>query len=149
MADEVYEWIRDVKAVEREFQAAELASRYLLEQIAAGAITLRQDLRPRDFHRMIANLENTYILRLFAEFESSLRIAWKTLYLRNTQPDTIVLIARIGARSEIPNVVIQYAQSVREYRNQIIHTGHNPAQHMRISNARHHLCHYLSRIRTK
>ncbi len=74
------------------------------------------ELRPADFRRFQLNLEATYLIRLFAEFESALRDAWKSVG-RDTQSRTFDLLDALASRSRVPEDVRREAHRVREYRN--------------------------------
>ena len=67
-----FEWMKRVKAVEREHTASRFATDYLLNAIQQDPTTLDGNLRVRDVNESAERLEGTYTIRLFAEFETSL-----------------------------------------------------------------------------
>jgi hypothetical protein len=69
-----HEWQTRIKAVEREYVAARQATDRFLESTHRDPTLLRGDLRYREIVRASENLEGTYLIRLFAEFETGLRL---------------------------------------------------------------------------
>ena len=67
------------------------------------------------------NLEITYFVRLFAEFEGVLRDYWLDGRKRKTNPPMIDLINSIASYCFVNNDDMQNAHEVREYRNDVIH----------------------------
>src|SRR5688500_1276410 len=67
-----------LKAIEREYLAVRMALDRVSEELHADPSFLRSDLRPRDFTHAAEGLEGTYLVRLFAEFETALRKFWST-----------------------------------------------------------------------
>ncbi len=78
------------------------------------------DLLPQDVRHFRRNLEATYLVRLFAEFESCLRDLWRSLG-RHSHPSTTDLINALASRLKIRGQVLVDAHKVREYRNMIVH----------------------------
>jgi hypothetical protein len=101
--------IQTIGAVDREATWARLA-----EQARVGRGEL---LRCR------ANLETTFLLRLFAEFEAILRDYWRQGLHRRKQPDVSVLIGRVAAYRRVPDKHPDHlgVDEVREYRNDLVH----------------------------
>jgi hypothetical protein len=68
------------------------------------------------------NLEATYIIRVFAEFEAILTnhiaVAHPTLRVPRTAE---ALINRVALRERIPDPLLDTAQGVRAYRNVLVH----------------------------
>lgn len=116
-----FEWLSRMKAVEREYLAALLAVERLAEQIRTDPLLLKGELKPRDLSRAAELLEGTYIIRLFAEFETALRRFWTLV--RSTDPPgrTQDLIQGVAATCRIGNVELDGAHDVRKYRNTLVH----------------------------
>jgi hypothetical protein len=85
---------------------------------------------------------------MFAEFETGVRSYWRTIRPRARTP-VESLLARVGDRCEIPLDVIQDAQTVREYRNQLVHDRDEQVKAVTIADARHRLATYFARLPIK
>jgi hypothetical protein len=99
----------------------------LLEKSALANPTLLPEkpykILPSHLRACLRNLETTYTLRLFSEFEGNLRGYWAVRRPGKAQRRTLteVLISRIGSILVVPGNIVAEVQAVREYRNQIIH----------------------------
>ncbi|GAC1335116.1 MAG: hypothetical protein NVSMB14_02410 [Isosphaeraceae bacterium] len=107
-------WHERIKAVEREF----LAARFAVERLSAAVVrdprVLGSGPTPRDLESAVRNLDGTYLIRLFAEFEIGIRSLWKSIRPR-TRPPVEVLLARIADRFGISARILEAAQRVRLY----------------------------------
>src|SRR5579862_5590183 len=74
-----------------------------------------------ELRRCARNLELTFVLRLFAEFEAILRDYWRRGLNRPTRPDMEPVIESIARRRRMAPIDLANAHEVREYRNDIIH----------------------------
>jgi hypothetical protein len=95
------------------------------------------------------NLESTYVIRLFAEFESTLRNCWKFAKKKKSQPATKQLIDSFASHQSIPDEWCDNAHAVREFRNAIVHEHHEKHEYgvpMALHIARRHLCQFVSRL---
>jgi hypothetical protein len=79
----------------------------------------REQIGESELRRASANIEVTFILRLFGEFEAILREFWATL--RPTAPDMKPLMDAIAARRSMAPTDLAAAHDVRALRNAIIH----------------------------
>ena len=140
-------WQDRIKGVEREFTAASRAAELLLQVIQTDPSILPRGLKVRDVRAMADNLEATYIIRLFAAFETGLRSYWGTH--RTTTPPTRDLIIGIAALRETSDLERDVVQAVREYRNRLVHDAGATVQAFTISAARRALCTYFSRLPLK
>ena len=138
------EWHTRIKAVEREFIAARKAADDFLAALDKGTTTLPPDTKIRDANAMSDNLEGTYLIRLFAAFESGLRSYWVTL--RDSKPPVTDLIDAIAARRAIPDDWRDDAHSVRKYRNQLVHESDSEVEEVGIAVARGALQRFFSRL---
>ena len=98
-------------------------------------------------HRDVVNaskaLEGTYIVRLFAEFETGLRQFWETI--SKTHPKTKDLLDGLAARCKIGDDQRDHAHLVREYRNSLVHEREDEEVDMiPIAEARGYLCTFFS-----
>jgi hypothetical protein len=79
---------------------------------------------------------------LFAEFETGLRVFWKTI--RDTEPSTQDLLNGIAARRGIPHDRNANAHAVREYRNTLVHERDEEVVSISIAEARGVLCRFFA-----
>jgi len=107
-----------VKGVEREYRAVRLATDQLLEIASFDPTQLVQNIDVRDVRNASERLEATYVIRLFAEFETALRTYWEVS--RDTHPPARDLIESIGRVRNTPSDWLAATHAVREYRRDIV-----------------------------
>ncbi len=73
------EWLERIKAVEREFLVAQTAVEDFWTALNSGITELPAKTKARDAQATSDHLEGTYLIRLFAAFESGLRSYYATL----------------------------------------------------------------------
>jgi hypothetical protein len=79
-------------------------------------------LKPSYIRDSLENLEPTYVLRLFAEFEAVVRNYWESVRPgRSRRTRMELLLDRVAARRYMPAGVLSDAHDVREFRNRIVH----------------------------
>ncbi len=111
-----------IKAVHQEYLAATSAADLLvIETTADPSFGLMRGWKQRSGTAFVANLEATYIIRIYAEFEAALREYWSTYLNRITNPKMSQLLKRAIPTQHYPNDVILGADGVREYRNALVH----------------------------
>ena len=137
-----HEWQTRIKAVERDHASMRLATDRLLESAYRDPRVLQGDLRYRDVVHASAELEGTYIIRLFAEFETGLRLFWDAK--RDSNPRTRDLLDGIAAMCGIPDDQRDHAHLVREHRNRLVHEREEEVEALPIAVSRGYLCHYFS-----
>jgi hypothetical protein len=117
------QWRLDqIRAIEREYQVALTVVGELDERFGGDPSALADErLSYRDYQNFRANLESTYLIRLFAEFEAGLREAWEFKYRRPTHPKVFDLIESLAALCQIPQDWRDRTQEVRAYRNMLVH----------------------------
>lgn len=139
------EWIEWMRAVERESDAAAYANELLNERLQADPSSLSaRGLERRDADHVKANRDATYLVRLFAVFESGLREAWAKAERRTTEPRAADLLDAFAARTKMPNDRLTEAHCVREYRNFIVHQAGAAPHPASLAQARRFLCRYFS-----
>ena len=137
-----HEWHSRIKAVEREYVVMRQAANHF-RQAALGDPTILQDsVQPREINLADRNLEGTYVIRLFAEFETGARHYWGTNW--DTDPKTVDLINGLAARCLVPDALRNTVHSVREYRNALVHEREDQLKAVPIAVARGYLCHFFS-----
>jgi hypothetical protein len=100
---------------------------------------------PRDLTRASDMLEGTYLTRMFAEFETGLRLFWDTI--QDTNPRARDLLDGLAARRGVPDEDRDNAHLVREYRNSLVHEREDEdLEPIPIARARSHLCTFFKRL---
>jgi hypothetical protein len=136
-----------MRAVMREYRIARIAARDLQARLRANPSVLSEEqLQVADFHNFRDNLESTYLIRLFAEFEAGLRGAWVRALGQTTSPRMRDLIDSFAARRLIPAPWRIAAHDVRDYRNALIHEGGVDVPPIGLDKTQGHLCRFFSRL---
>ncbi len=138
--------IERIRAVEREYLAALSAVRLLVDRLRADPNWGESEgWRARDGANLRDKIEETYLIRLYAEFEAGLRDAWVNLVRRSHPPMRDLLPAMANWR--IPQDWLDQADEVRVYRNSIVHEGESPeGLGVTLGEARSRLCRFFSRL---
>jgi hypothetical protein len=137
-----HEWQERIKAVGRQYDAVQLATSRLLDAGKRDPTILTGGMTYRDVVDASKALEGTYIIRLFAEFETGLRLFWETV--RDTNPRTRDLLDGLAAMRDIPDGQCDNAHLVREYRNSLVHEREEAVEPIPIAAARGFLCRFFS-----
>ena len=98
MSAEIDVWAGRIKAVEREYYAARFAVDRTLTQVRADNSILINGLELREIVRTAKMLEGTYIMRLFAEFESAIRLYFHRARNRRAPSRTEHLLNGVASR---------------------------------------------------
>lgn len=134
-----------IRAVEGEYRAAAAAMTLLEERLQKDpSFGPDKDWGQSDAMALRTNLEITFLIRLFAEFESGLRDAWLNHYGRTTHPPMKDLLAAMAALRSISPQWHDDADAVRAYRNAILHEGGTSVRPITLKEARHCLCRFFS-----
>jgi len=133
-----YDWINRIKAVEREYLVVRLATARLLEIARADPTVLGSslDLRIRDVVDSSERLEGTYLIRLFAEFETGLRLFWPTAKRTDPPGRTRDLVDGMAATRSVDHDYVKNVHAVREYRNSLVHERDEEVKSVSLSQAR-------------
>lgn len=134
-----------IKAVELEYGSARFAVDNLLKAMKRGTIKLDTHLQPRDIYRTLKNLEWVYIVRIFAEFESILRLFLQSRKLK-TPFSARAMIDRVAARANIGDAVLLNAHRMRVFRNNIVHQSRTSSNDLTIRNITGFACAFVSRL---
>jgi hypothetical protein len=98
-------------------------------EAATAAANFRGEVTLNELRRAKGNLDRTFFLTLFAEFEGILLDYWQDGLGRRTKPKVSVLINRIA--DSCPNPVSDTHRDdvhlVRNYRNSLVHSHAEPA----------------------
>ena len=149
-----------IKRQQRLQRIANVAQEFLAAMTAAQWLQSCQEADPSfgDQHGWEAkagmdfceNMEATYIVRMYAEFEAGLRDYWKTHLNRDSHPPMVQLV-----RYAIPNQMfsqdtIDDADEMREYRNYLVHDTEDEVpegvRRFTMAEARRCLCAYFGRL---
>jgi hypothetical protein len=117
MPPKLYDWLGRIKSVETEHIVIRLATDRLLVESRRDLAILSENLRLRDIADASKRLDGTYVVRLFAEFETALRQFWSAA--RATAPPNRVrdLLDGVASMRRIPYELLADVHLVREYRN--------------------------------
>ncbi len=137
-----HEWQRRIKAVEMEFKVMRQAADRFLEQAKNDPTILHGDVSYGEIVKASRKLEGTYLIRLFAEFETATRQFWKTT--KKTQPKTVDLLISLAAQRLMPAELLDSVQHVRDHRNRLVHEREENAASLPLATARKQLCTFLS-----
>jgi hypothetical protein len=133
-----HQWQSRIKAVEREYVAIRQATDRFLQHAHHDPTILLGDLRHGEIVGASRNLEGTYIMRLFAEFETGARQFWDVAW--GTEIKTFDLLEGLAARRAIPDTDRIHGHLVRDYRNSLVHERENQPDPITIALARRYLC---------
>ncbi len=143
-----FDWHEHIKDVENEYRAARIAVDELNSALTRDPRLLKKHrIAQAHLRTAVANLEGTYLVRLFASFEAALRSYDRA---RHKDPerkeDASVLIDTIGGRrgQGISDADRKGAHAVRRVRNYWAHENDASPEPMTIAEARSRLQKYLS-----
>lgn len=142
-----HEWQSRIKTVEREYTAMRQAADCFRQAALDDPTILRGDLRHREIVAASTNLEGTYVIRVFAEFETGARQYWGAKW--GTDPKSVDLLNGLAARCIIPETLLRDVHKVREYRNALVHEREDVPEVVPIAVARSYLCHFFSFLPTR
>ena len=143
--------IERIIAVLQEYLAAKTASDLLSTQTDANPNYGRDhEWEPRAGVAFTDNLEATYIIRIYAEFEAALRDYWLTYRRHTTRPRMYQLVNQAIPDQSFSQDVIDSVDDIREYRNLLVHDiDDEPGEDVvifTVQQAKSHLCTYISRL---
>ena len=125
-----FEWIDRLKFVEREHRLVATAIARLRLAILEGLVRTPDGTTPRDLVAAGENLETTYLVRLWAEFETALLSYYRDLTgdpeARIRATDLVNTLAGVRRGRAIADEVRAAVHEVREYRNSLVHEPHRP-----------------------
>jgi hypothetical protein len=147
MPNEAFAWFGRIKAVEREHSATRLAVDRLLSDAQRDPTVLpSEQLRIRDVLQTSERLDGTFIIRLFAEFETGLRLYWPSARATDAPARTRDLRDSLAATRRIPHDDLANGHLVREYRNSLVHERDEPTESIPVPIARKYLCKFFARL---
>jgi hypothetical protein len=138
------ERIERLRAVEREYQVAIAATEILLEALHRDpALLASRMLKHSDLQSFQTRLQATYLIRMFAEFETGLKDYWKNGQGKNPMAGIRDVIQSIASHRAVGDIVRLNAHAVRKYRNQLVHEEDAEADEVPIEAARRHLSRFF------
>jgi hypothetical protein len=143
--------IERISAVLQEYLAAKTASDLLTVQTDVNPNYGRDHgWEPRAGLAFTDNLEATYIIRIYAEFEAALRDYWLTYRGQTTRPKMYQLVNQAIPDQRFSQDLIDNADDVRIYRNSLVHDIDDEPEEAEgrftVQQAKRELCTYLSRL---
>jgi hypothetical protein len=145
MPDEAFAWMVRIKAVEREYGAIRFATDQLIVAVNDDRSILEGQVRRPDIGTASARLEGTYIIRVFAEFETALQHFIRAFNIRRPKA-TEALVNRVRDRGHIPQADADAVHRVRDYRNVLVHERSQAVPPVTVREATRYLCTFLSRV---
>jgi hypothetical protein len=135
--------IERLRAVEREHEVAIVASKALIDHLDHNPRLLAAaGLQRADLSAFQSRLEATYLIRLFAEFETGLRDYWKNGLNRDSWSPVRDMIDSLASRHRVSDAFRVSAHAVRKYRNALIHEEDAETNIVSLSRARRSLCRF-------
>ena len=145
-----FEWIDRLKSVVREHRVAEAAVERLRIAILNDPTHAPGGTTHRDLVATSVNLEATYLVRLWAEFETSLLSYFRALKsdpeARIRAVDLVNAVAGVRRGRAIDTPVRDKVHEVREYRNSLVHERTDPAPAVILTEARRRLNNFLGKL---
>jgi hypothetical protein len=139
-----------IEAVANEYNAAKSAATLLIGQLQSDPnFGESQGWKARDGAAFRSNLESTYIIRLYAEFEAGIRDYWAKHRNKSTHPKMSQLLKSL-ADQRFSSDCLEDADDVREYRNFLVHdeSDRRPPglRIFTVAEAKSCLCSYFGRL---
>lgn len=147
---ELFEWFDRLKFVEREFRAVSSAVGDLRNAVRDGKLSALNRTTLRDLDAAFDRLEPTYLIRLWAEFETAARSYYASLThdqeSRIRAVDLINTVAAVRRGRAIAEAVRVQVHGVREYRNSLVHERDAPVLPVFLVEARRRLNTFLGKF---
>ena len=136
-----------IKDIEKEYRVAVIARDVLAERLAREPSMLTEKgLEQVHFNRFRNNLEPTYLIRIFAEFETGLRDYWRRSPGKRSNPKVSDMIRSVGSTRKIDFRETSDVDAVRKYRNKLVHEEDSSTASVGIGEARKSLCIFFGRL---
>jgi hypothetical protein len=149
-----------IKRQQRLVRIANVAQEFLAAQTAANWLRGCQETdpnfgkqhgwEPKAGIQFCENMEATYIVRMYAEFEAGLRDYWQTHLNKTSHPKMAQLVGHLIPNQQFSQDVIDNANEVREYRNYLVHDMDDEVpegiREFTVLQAKQCLCAYFGRL---
>jgi hypothetical protein len=141
--------IQRINNVFQEYLAASTAAELLVAETKPNpSYGSSKGWDPKAGDAFVANLEATYLIRIYAEFEAGLRDYWLTYRKKDTQPMMYQLLNQAIPTQHFTQDCIDRADEVREYRNFLVHDiegePNDDRKSFTVRDAKKHLCAYIA-----
>ncbi len=137
---------RRLKAIEHEYRIAALAMRKLVVQARSDPTILEADMKFSGIGEALDNLNNTYAIRLFADFETGLRQFWTAARLEPEPRSITEIIDRVASRHRIGSDELRNVHRVRKDRNRQVHDNEEEGEAIDVGDCRHFLNAFLGEM---
>lgn len=133
-----------------EYQVVAAAVVRYQADVQAATVTLPKGTEPHHLAAAVDELEGTYLIRLWAVFETAWKSYWR--YATNRQDgrirafDLIQWAEGVQEGRPIDAAITPLVHQVREYRNFLVHERDQPAPSVPIGEARRHLSTHLAKL---
>jgi hypothetical protein len=144
MAHEITDWFQQIKAVEREHSVVAVAVNRMLAVALRDPTHVAAGIKVGDIRRASERLSGTYVIRLFAEFETGIRLYWSSIRRAVSPRRTRDLLDSVAAMRQTPHLDLANAHQVREYRNLLVHDREGSFASIEFAVARGYLSKFLS-----
>ena len=149
MPHNLYDWHHRIKAVEHKYHAVRSSVGHMQKSDRRGPESLA-GATVGNLVTASENLEGTYLIRLWAEFETAVR-SYYNWYTHDPETrigthDLINAVAGVRRGRAISEDVRRAVHGVRDYRNTLVHARDDPAQPIAIIAARHNLNTFLCKL---
>ena len=146
----LYEVFDRLKATRREYSVVADAVRRLRDAVQTHQIPATPDASLRGYEAALRRLEPTYLVRLWAEFETALR-SYRRRVVGNPDDnirafDLVNWAKGIEEGRKVDAGVRDRVHEVREYRNSLVHERDDTAPTVRTDEARRRLSTYLAKL---
>lgn len=145
-----FEWIDRLKSVERQHRVVRWAVQRLYLTALEGQVDSPAGTTPRDLMAAAESVEPTYLVRLWAEFETALLSYYRALRgdpeARIRAFDLVNTLSGVRRGRAVADAVRDAVHEVREYRNSLVHERDDPAPRVPISEARRRLNTFLGKL---
>jgi hypothetical protein len=141
-------WIDRLVEVERLHNAARVAAGLLRDRLSQEpGFMNREEWTRIPATTLIEELEKTFLVRIYAVFESGLRDYWKNYRGKSTRPQMRVLLLNVATYDLVPQDWLDDAVVVQLYRNILVHDDDGKVvNRVSVSGAKKTLCRFFSRL---
>ena len=135
-----------INSIQRQYQSALQAIRLLRAEAEKETEFAQQHSLQQDvLHDTETHLEETFIIRMFAEFESTLRAYWDQWMKRSTRPPIGQLIDSVTPNFT-PQDWLDRVHEVREYRNMLVHEDTVAGTIFTLAECHERICRFLNQL---
>ena len=150
MRHNLFDWHTRIKSVDREYYAVRSSLERMQRAITEGSGGILTGASVGDLVTANENVQGTYLIRLWAEFETAVRsyYGWYTNDpdVRIGTHDLINAVAGVRRGRAISEDVRRAVHGVRDYRNTLVHAREEPTHPVPITDARHTLNMFLCKL---